>query len=880
MKKLLMIVLIFLLISMLGIFEIAYAATEIGVTFTVHAAQGQTVYPDYPDFSYLIGKGLTKDDFDITYWVSTNPNNTDFVFDENGALTLSDTVAIANGYSGYMMYIQYTPKRPGVGKETIFRCDLEVYSKISEIKVDKERIIIQLSGSSDWFEVNVPRGTYEDWLTDISYDSDIIEVSIQPSGIAQDKYVFVRPKAPGETMLVLTAFNGTSVSIPVKVTAAPTKVEFAQMGFTAQLGEVVDLGLDLGNGSLEPMPNIQVTVDGTTWSGTYNYGDRYYFPDDASHFHACTTGDHLIKVTTLNQVVGTVWVSVHDVVKCTSIEVDAAKIYARNPVRVITRDANGTEVASPITITKGADFARMEGNQLIADHAGEVELTVYNSDGTVCSQTFQVEVTPTEIILPETEITLEIGENYDIQVGFDQGSMPYTIALGKQTVTEFNLAATRMKGECIIAQAPGTATYVIRAGDLSQTLTVTIPDSDRAVYLVAPSNPYPAKHNFQFAVKDKGGRTYPAVFELDVHHTSYASITKDGFFTSKQIGYAPITATLEDGRQLSITLEMIHMPLWLQHGAVVVHMNSKYSLRPQSDVGGIAASEVTAVVDDESIAKVENGHIVPLKVGKTTVTITSITTGVSTTFTVEVIKADDKVFVGDTTLKVPYGYTVMLPIVTDANGNEVTYTWKITYDNPGVGNPESSGFILDGKELTCVWPSASCEITGTRKYGSGTVKVSAIGYLLPSVIFIEPAVARIAVGDVCYATLNWLDSNCQVEDVYWFSEDTNIVTCHDHTTGRGGLHLRGVKPGVARVIAMVTEELYAVCYVEVYDPNARMPGDANKDGGVNLDDVLCILRQDSSINSSNANVNGDDVVDLDDALLMMQYCAGWSVSLQ
>lgn len=884
MKKFLLVVLTFLLICMFGIFGTAYANTPIRVPFTVQAAQGQTVYPDYPDFSSYIGKGLTKDDFDITYWVSTNPDNTDFILDENGALTLSDTVSIANGNHYRLMSIKYTPKKPGVGKETIFHCKLEVFSKISEIKASRDRIVVLMSESGTGCELQVPSGTFADWLTDISYDSDIIEVSVQPTGFSQNKNVGIRPKAPGETLLVLTAFDGASVSIPVKVVAAPTKVEFSQMGFTAQLGEVVDLGLDLGNGSLEPMPTIHVTVNGLTYVGTVEYSDRHYFPDDASHFHACTTGHHQIKVTTHNKIVGTVWVSVYDVVKCASIRIDADKIYARNPVRVITLDANGAEVVSPITITKGADFARIEGNQLIADHTGEVELTVHNSDGTVCSQTFQVEVTPTKIILPATEITLEIGESYDIQVGFDQGSMPYTISLDNQTTTEFNLAATRMEGERIIAQAPGTATYIVRAGDLSQTLTVTIPDSDQAVYLVAPPNPYPAKHNFQFAVKDKGGRIYPAVFELYRHHSTFASITKDGFFTSKQKGPASITATLEDGRQLSITLEMINMPLWLQHSAMVVRMNSSPFLSPQSDIGGISSDEVTAVVADESIAKVKNGRIVPQKVGKTTVTITSITTGVSTTFTVEVIKEDDKVFVGDTTLKVPYGYTVMLPTVTDAYGKEVAYTWKITYNNPGVGNPEASGFILEGKELTCVWPSASCEITGTRKYGSGTVKVSAIGYLLPSAIFIEPSAVRIAVGDVSYVTLNWLDNNCQVDDVYWFSEDTNIVTCVDHTTGRNGLHLSGVKPGVTRVIAMVTEELYTVCYVEVYDPNARVPGDANADDVVDMMDAVRILQYDVGwnveINLDNADVDADGAVTMADAVLILQYDVGWNVTLK
>ena len=587
-----------------------------------------------------------------------------------------------------------------------------------------------------------------------------------------------------------------------------------------------------------------------------------------------------MTVSTLNGLSGSVWVSVYDTVKCADIRVDAEKIYARNPVRVILTDASGKEISAPITITKGADFARMEGNQLIADRDGEVELTVQNADGSTCARTFRVEETPTRIILEETEITLEIGASYKVNVGFDKGSMPYTISLAEQTKTEFNLAATKAEGDVITALAPGRATYTVRAGDLAQTLTVTVPDSDRAVYLVAPPNPFPAKHDFQFAVRDKGGRTYPALFEVYILHNYFASITEDGFFRSNQKGPALVTATLNDGRQLSIELNMVDMPLWLQHSAVVVRLGSSYYLNPQCDVGDISPEDVVAVVADESIVKVENGHIRPQKVGKTTITITSIYTGVSTTFTVEVIKDNDNVFVGDTTLKVPYGYSVQMPVVTDGNGKKLTYTWKITHNTPGDGNPEDSGFILEGDMLTCTWPSASCEITGTRKNGSGMVKVSAQGYMLPVYVYIDPSPLRIRAGEGEMVILNWLDSSCRVEEVYWFSDDDSIATCHETTQGKGTNYISARKPGRTTIYAMITEDLYAVCEVEVYEADARIPGDANDDGFVNLSDAVHIMRKGFPMNTANADVNGDGKVDEQDALLVMQYAAGWHVTLE
>ena len=63
----------------------------------------------------------------------------------------------------------------------------------------------------------------------------------------------------------------------------------------------------------------------------------------------------------------------------------------------------------------------------------------------------------------------------------------------------------------------------------------------------------------------------------------------------------------------------------------------------------------------------------------------------------------------------------------------------------------------------------------------------------------------------------------------------------------------------------------------------RLPGDADDNEGVELNDAIAILRvlsgEATSISSANADVNGDGKVDLHDVLLILQYLAGWNVSL-
>ena len=65
---------------------------------------------------------------------------------------------------------------------------------------------------------------------------------------------------------------------------------------------------------------------------------------------------------------------------------------------------------------------------------------------------------------------------------------------------------------------------------------------------------------------------------------------------------------------------------------------------------------------------------------------------------------------------------------------------------------------------------------------------------------------------------------------------------------------------------------------------ARIPGDANDDGVVNIYDALLVLQYDAgwnvSLNTRNADVNASDGVDIYDALLILQYGAGEDVTLK
>jgi len=87
------------------------------------------------------------------------------------------------------------------------------------------------------------------------------------------------------------------------------------------------------------------------------------------------------------------------------------------------------------------------------------------------------------------------------------------------------------------------------------------------------------------------------------------------------------------------------------------------------------------------------------------------------------------------------------------------------------------------------------------------------------------------------------------------------------------------QPGTAIIICSVCGET-----LRTENVPACLPGDANMDGKVNLSDAVCILRdrsgQTAAINFHNADVTGDGLVTIQDALRLMQYEAGWDVTLE
>ncbi|MBQ8200130.1 MAG: dockerin type I repeat-containing protein, partial [Clostridia bacterium] len=115
-------------------------------------------------------------------------------------------------------------------------------------------------------------------------------------------------------------------------------------------------------------------------------------------------------------------------------------------------------------------------------------------------------------------------------------------------------------------------------------------------------------------------------------------------------------------------------------------------------------------------------------------------------------------------------------------------------------------------------------------------------------------------------------------------KDAGLIKYEDdyYYIGEDGTAVTNTQMLVEKTNGLLPEDTY--CFGDDGKMFERLAGDADENGVVDLDDVTLIFEYCTDatieINLINANVNGDTVVDAKDALLLMQYDAGWDIELQ
>lgn len=882
MKKLLCIlgIVTFVLVS-----QMAAAVEEMSSGYSFYVYPGETIRPDYPPLAHLIDPTLTEDDFMITYTAGDHPL---IHVAEDGTVTVDE--GIETGHVYRTVQVNYKPKNSKRGRAVMFTVGVDLKEPITQINTTFDSCVLAMDQNVT-FGVRLNEGTVQ--IMDVKgYDKNIIDVTdeyhYQYSGNGE-WVVRISPKAVGKTTIDLM-FRGVKKSIPVEVVNPPTGVKMSASVFSCFVGEPLDVGTQiLGGGGYRTL-DIKVQLESTV------YNKEHYFPDDDHTFISNRTGAHYITMTTHNGHRAEAVVNVHDKVKCVRLDAEDIINAGVDSTAIRAYDAEGKIVQVPMKVTEGGDIASFVNGVLKSTGAGKIVVTAYNPDGTTVSAAFEIMAKPTAIILNQTHVQLDVGDTFDLEVGFDQGDADYSLNLSvADSNPPFSLYPVKMTGNRIHTLAPGIAYIRVQAGELSTICTVEVLDSEKAISINVPTL-FKVGQTLQLCVTDKTGKVYPATFyQNEEAHTAAALVTESGLMTGNRAGYSFIYAQLEDGRLLKFKQVVEQIPSWLSHPDVELKLNAADPQlgAPQSDVGTVDMGWIEIKIEDETIATA-NGRLQLHQAGTTRVTMTAVKGGAQCTFLLTVLPADDAIYVMADgkrytshyySIDIPCDYSKTLPDVTDYYGNKLAVTWKITSESLFPGNPNSTAFRLSGSSLKATWPSGRCELTATTKDGRSIV-MSAIAYRLPDKIKFREESYTVKVGEHVQTEVekdeNMLSGD-RVGDLTWKVGDSSIIRFEAWFPSTGMPTVTGLKPGTTTLTATQPNGAKAVCTITVVE-SSRLPGDADNNGAVNMNDALTVLRycagEGNAINLLNADVTGDSQVSAQDALLILQHAAGWNVTLK
>jgi trimeric autotransporter adhesin len=275
---------------------------------------------------------------------------------------------------------------------------------------------------------------------------------------------------------------------------------------------------------------------------------------------------------------------------------------------------------------------------------------------------------------------------------------------------------------------PGTADIVAAVGSVQGKVTVTVM-APVATVEISPASPtivIGGTSQLTATLKDASGNVLTdRTIEWKSDADLVASVSSSGLVTSKSVGSAHITATVE-GKSASVTVAVTPVPvasvaITPPTSSLIVGGTVQLSATTKDDAGNVLTGRsIGWSSSDQTVATVDgNGFVTAKAVGSATITATSETKTATAAITVTVAPVAT-VAVAPSSVSILQGATTQLTATTsDASGRVLTdrtVTWsssdqtKATVDQNGLVTGVSYGQV-------------TITATSEEKTGSATVKV-------------------------------------------------------------------------------------------------------------------------------------------------------------
>ena len=261
--------------------------------------------------------------------------------------------------------------------------------------------------------------------------------------------------------------------------------------------------------------------------------------------------------------------------------------------------------------------------EVTARGVGTAKLTVrtYNGKTAVCTVT--VKEAPKSILLNKRQITLGIGEEFDLDSSLPSGCGAYSV---KYSTNNSEIAAVRAGGGLVTAKAVGTAKIIVKTyNGKAAVCTVTVKK--------APSSVGLNKTRLVLGVGEK--------FDLDSHlpsgcgacnvtysknNSKAASVRKaGGLVTAKAVGTAKITVKTYNGKTAVCTVTVKKAPnkITMNTGKITLGLKDSFTLYADCPKGSSCSSLTFTSSNPKVVSVDKKGKITAKSYGKAVITALS-----------------------------------------------------------------------------------------------------------------------------------------------------------------------------------------------------------------------------------------------------------------
>ena len=494
----------------------------------------------------------------------------------------------------------------------------------------------------------------------------------------------VTAKKAGSTTITIKAASGASCAVKVTVKKAPSSVSITGGRSVLGVGESVQLGYKLSNGS----------AGGAVFSCAG--GAATITPDGL--LTAVQPGTATITVTTFNgkKKSATVEVkaaptSVHPALERVSIGAEDSWVlgYALNEgsAGAVRFDSSNLEIAS--VDASGRISALKQGE-------ADVTITAYNGASGACHVT--VVPAPTAVSLSAERTTLGVKEKLQlipsIQPEGTMGTLKY--ASSKSAVVSVSADGV------VTAKKAGSATITVSTyNGQKATLKLSVKKAPSSVNIAGGRTVFGVGESAQLDYKLSNGSAGGAAFSCA---GGAATITPDGLLTAVQPGTATVTVTTFNGKKKSATVEVKSAPTSVHPALERVSIGAEDSWVLGYALNEGSAGAVYFASSDPEIASVDaSGRISALKQGEADVTITAYN-GASGTCHVTVVPAPTAVSL--TAERTTLGMKEKMQLIPSIQPEGTMGTLKYTSSKSAVISVSADGVVT------------------AKKTGSATITVS------------------------------------------------------------------------------------------------------------------------------------------------------------